>query len=173
MIKCKSGFNKLDLWLLGICSSRVLTYLVFMAYAAALPVLQQEWDMSATAAGAISGGFQFGYAVSLLFFSILADRIGSKRVFLLSSFCTVIASLLFAFLARDFYSGFILFTLVGTSLGGSYTPGLMMIADRYEPSQTGAGRLGFSLPAPRWAMRSPWPFAVRYCPGEAIALHFY
>ena len=140
----RKWINNLDLWLLGICSSRVLTYLVFMAYAAALPVLQQEWDMSATAAGAISGGFQFGYAVSLFFFSILADRIGSKRVFLLSNFCTVVASLLFAFLARDFYSGFILFTLVGTSLGGSYTPGLMMIADRYEPRHRGRA-VGFFI----------------------------
>jgi MFS family permease len=140
----RKWINNLDLWLLGICSSRVLTYLVFMAYAAALPVLQQEWDMSATAAGAISGGFQFGYAVSLFFFSILADRIGSKRVFLLSNFCTVVASLLFAFLARDFYSGFILFTLVGTSLGGSYTPGLMMIADRYAPRHRGRA-VGFFI----------------------------
>jgi len=38
---------KLDLWLLGICSSRVFTYLVFMTYAAAMPVMQKEWEMSA------------------------------------------------------------------------------------------------------------------------------
>ncbi len=89
--------KKFDFWLLGICSSRVLTYLVFMAYAAARPVLQREWEMSATAAGSISGGFQMGYAVSLLIFSILADRIGAKRVFLLSMFSSVIASLLLPF----------------------------------------------------------------------------
>jgi MFS family permease len=136
--------NKLDLWLLGLCCSRVLTYLVFMAYAAALPVLQREWEMSATAAGSISGGFQMGYAVSLLIFSVLADRIGSKRVFLLSSFSSVITSLLFAFFARDFYAGFILYTLVGISMGGSYTPGIMMIADRYAPR--GRGRaVGFFI----------------------------
>ena len=140
----RNWLNKLDLWLLGICSSRLLTYLVFMAYAAALPVLQQEWEMSATAAGAISGGFQFGYAVSLLIFSVLADRIGSKRVFLLSNFCSVISSLLFAFYARDFYSGFILYTLVGISMGGSYTPGVMMIADRYTPSNRGRA-VGFFI----------------------------
>jgi MFS family permease len=135
-----------------------------MAYAAALPVLQQEWDMSATAAGAISGGFQIGYAVSLFFFSILADRIGSKRVFLLSSFCTVISALLFAFLARDFYSCFILFTLVGTSMGGSYTPGLMMIADRYAPSQRGRAvgffiastSLGYALSLAICGAALPW-----------------
>jgi MFS family permease len=160
----RKWIDKLDFWLLGICSSRVLTYLVFMAYAAALPVLQREWEMSATAAGAISGGFQIGYAVSLFFFSILADRIGSKRVFLLSNFCTVISALLFAFLAHDFYTGFILFTLVGTSMGGSYTPGLMMIADRYEPRHRGRAvgffiastSLGYALSLAICGAALPW-----------------
>jgi MFS family permease len=136
--------KRLDFWLLGLCSSRVLTYLVFMAYAAALPVLQKEWEMSAAAAGSISGGFQMGYAVSLLIFSILADRIGAKRVFLLSMFSAVIASLLFAFLARDYYSGLILYCLVGISMGGSYTPGLMMLADRYAPNDRGRA-VGFFI----------------------------
>lgn len=134
----------LDLWLLGLCSSRVLTYLVFMAYAAALPVLQSEWEMSAAAAGSISGGFQIGYAVSLLIFSVLADRIGAKRVFLLSTFFSVITSLLFAFFARGYYSGLILYTLIGISMGGSYTPGIMMIADRYSPHHRGKA-VGFFI----------------------------
>jgi len=93
---------KFDLWLLGICSSRVFTYLVFMTYAAALPVLQREWEMSAAAAGSISSGFQIGYAVSLLIFSELADRKGARRVFLWSNFCSVAASLLFAAFARGY-----------------------------------------------------------------------
>jgi MFS family permease len=140
----QTWLKKVDLWLLGLCSSRVLTYLVFMAFAAALPVLQKKWDMSAAAAGSISGGFQLGYAVSLFFFSILADRIGAKRVFLLSTFSSVIASLLFAFLARDYYSGLILYALVGISMGGSYTPGLMMLADRYAPRDRGKA-VGFFI----------------------------
>ena len=140
----RNWLNKLDLWLLGICSSRVLTYLVFMAYAAVLPVLQREWEMSATAAGSISGGFQIGYAVSLLIFSVLADRIGAKRVFLLSTFASVMTALLFAVFARDYYSGLILYTLVGISMGGSYTPGIMMIADRYAPKDRGRA-VGFFI----------------------------
>ncbi|MGD8763079.1 MAG: MFS transporter [Desulfobacteraceae bacterium] len=140
----RNRFMKLDPWLLGLCSSRVLTYLVFMVYAAALPVLQREWDMSATAAGSISGGFQIGYAISLLIFSIWADRIGAKRVFLLSMFSTVVTSLLFAFFARSYYTGFILYTLIGISMGGSYTPAVMMIADRYAPNDRGRA-VGFFI----------------------------
>jgi MFS family permease len=128
---------KLDLWLLGICSSRVFTYLVFMTYAAAMPVMQKEWEMSAATAGSISSGFHIGYAFSLLFFSTLADRVGAKRIFLLSNFLTVVVSLLFASLARGYYSGLILYTLIGVSIGGVYTPGLMMVAERYPSKGRG------------------------------------
>ncbi|MCK5552245.1 MAG: MFS transporter, partial [Deltaproteobacteria bacterium] len=133
-----------DLWLLGICSSRVFTYLVFMTYAAALSVLQREWGMSAAAAGSVSSGLQIGYAISLVIFSELADRIGAKRVFLFSNVSSAIVSLLFAFFARGYYSGLILYTLIGISLGGTYTPGLMMIADRY-PSRGRGKAVGFFI----------------------------
>jgi len=128
---------KLDLWLLGICSSRVFTYLVFMTYAAAMPVMQKEWGMSAATAGSISSGIHIGYAFSLLIFSTLADRVGAKRIFLLSNFLTVVVSLLFAALARGYYSGLILYTLIGVSIGGVYTPGIMMIAERYPSKGRG------------------------------------
>lgn len=135
---------KLDWWLLGICSSRVFTYLVFMTYAAVLPVLQREWAMSAAAAGSILSGFHIGYAVSLVIFSELADRIGAKRVFLLSILVTAIASLFFAIFARGYYSGLFLYTLIGISLGGTYTPALMMLADRY-PSKNRGKAVGFFI----------------------------
>ncbi|NIM97100.1 MAG: MFS transporter, partial [candidate division Zixibacteria bacterium] len=122
---------KPDWWLLGLCSSRVCTYLVFMTYAATLSVVQKEWQMSSAAAGSISSGFQIGYAISLVVFSVLADRIGAKRVFLLSNLLTAIAALLFAAFARGYYSALLLYTLVGISMGGTYPPALMMIAGRY------------------------------------------
>ena len=133
-----------DLWLSGICSSRVFTHLVFMTYAAALPVLQREWGMSAAAAGSISSGFHIGYAVSLVIFSELADRIGAKRVFLCSILCSATVSLLFAAFARGYYSGFVLYTLIGISSGGVYTPGVMMVADRY-PARYRGRAVGFFI----------------------------
>jgi MFS family permease len=118
--------------------------MVFMTYAAALSVLQREWRMSAAAAGSISSGFQIGFAVSLIILSELADRIGPKRVFLWSNVSTAFASLAFAFLARGYYSSLLLYTLIGLSLGGTYTPGIMMIADRY-PSETRGRAVGFFI----------------------------
>ena len=140
----KNGTMKFDLWLLGICSARIFTYLVYLAYAAALPVLQREWQMSATAAGSISSGFHISFAVSLMVFSELADRVGARRVFLYSHFFSAIASLVFAIFSREYYSGLILYSLIGLSLGGTYPPALMMIADRY-PTKGRGKAVGFFI----------------------------
>jgi MFS family permease len=115
-----------------------------MTYAATLSLLRKEWGMSAAAAGSISSGFQIGFAISLVVFSALADRIGAKRVFLLSNTLSAITALLFAIFARGYYSGLFLYTLVGASLGGTYPPALMMIADRY-PSRKRGRAVGFFI----------------------------
>ena len=44
---------RLDWWLIGICTTRAFGGMFFVTYAAALPVLQHEWGMSASAAGAV------------------------------------------------------------------------------------------------------------------------
>jgi len=136
--------KNIDGWLLGVCTARVFTYLVFMAYPAALPVLRDQWGMSGAAAGSISTGFQLGYAVSLVFFSELADRLGAKRVFLWSQFLTAATALLFAVFARTYHSGLFLYTLVGLSMGGTYPPALMMIAGRYPSARRGRA-MGFFI----------------------------
>ncbi len=129
--------KKIDLWLVGLCLSRAGTGLVLITYAAALPVLQKEWGMSATAGGSISTASQIGYAISLVILSSLADVWGAKRVFLGSMTAGGVSALLFAFFARDYHSGLILSTLVGLSLGGSYTTGLMLLSERYVTARRG------------------------------------
>ena len=129
---------RVDPWLLTLCGSRTFMTLVFQAYAATLPVLRETWGMSATAAGSISMGFQLGYAVSLLFFSWLADRVSARRVYLWSAWLSAVAALAFALLARSYVSGLSLYTLVALSQGGTYTTAIMLIADRYPPQRRGA-----------------------------------
>ena len=73
---------RIDWWLAGLCLSRAMSQTVTMVYAAALPILQREWEMSATRAGTISSGYQIGYAVSLLIISTLADRIGARLLYI-------------------------------------------------------------------------------------------
>jgi MFS family permease len=129
---------KLDAWLLAVGLARTFMTSVFMTYAAALPVLRIEWGMSATAAGSIATGFQLGYAVSLVFFSWLADRIGARRVLLSSAWLSAVAAALFALFARSYPSGLVLYTLVALSQGGNYTTAIMLLADRYAPARRGA-----------------------------------
>lgn len=136
--------TKFDWWLAGICASRVFNGLVFMTYAAALPVLQTQWGMSALQAGSIVSGFQLGYAVSLVVLSTIADRVSARTVYLGSLLAAGICSMGFALFARDFISGLILNTVVGVALGGTYTTGVMIIADQYVPSSRGMA-VGFFI----------------------------
>ena len=136
--------TRFDGWLAGICASRVFNGLVFMSYAAALPVLQREWGMSAAQAGLIASGFQIGYAVSLVVCSSVADRISPKRLHLWSLFAAGVFSLIFAVFARGFTSALILHTIVGISLGGTYTTGVMIIADQYVARHRGMA-VGFFI----------------------------
>jgi MFS family permease len=136
--------TRFDGWLAGICASRVFNGLVFMSYAAALSVLQREWGMSAAQAGVIASGFQIGYAVSLVVCSSVADRISPKRLYLWSLFAAGVFSLIFAVFARGFTSALILHTIVGISLGGTYTTGVMIIADQYVARHRGMA-VGFFI----------------------------
>lgn len=135
---------KFDWWLTGICFSRAFAGLVVMTYAAALPILQKEWGMSATVGGSISSGYHIGYAVSLVVFSNLADIVGPKPLYLGSMSVGAILSLAFALFARDYLSALILYTLVGMSLGGTYTTGLMILADHYPVQRRGMA-IGFFI----------------------------
>ncbi len=126
-----------DPWLVAVVVSRALLTLIFMTYAACMPVLIEAWDMSATQAGSIAGGFHFGFLISLVVFSWAADRIGALRVFLLSAALSAVSALAFALLARSYVTGLALFTLVALTQGGTYYPAIMLISDRYPPERRG------------------------------------
>jgi hypothetical protein len=111
---------------------------VFMTYAAVVPVLRTQWGMSATAAGSVSTGFQLGYAVALVAFSAMADRVGARRVFIGSAWLSAVTAIAFGLWARSYTSGLVLYTLMALSQGGTYTTAIMLIADRYPVERRGA-----------------------------------
>jgi len=133
-------------WLLWLCASRTSFALMFTAYAAAIPLLKPEWGMSAGEAGLIQSAWHGGYLFSLVAVGFLADRYGAKRVFLVSSIASSISAMVFAVFAESFLTGAILYGLTGLFSGGSYTPGLTLIAERFQSA--GRGRaMGFYLAA--------------------------
>jgi MFS family permease len=128
---------RIDWWLTGICFGRALSQTVAMVYAAALPILQRQWEMSAAKAGAVSSGFQIGYALSLFVVSSLADKMGARFLYLFSTTAGAVLTTGFAFFARDYVSAQILYTLVALAIGGAYTTGLMLLAEQYAPQRRG------------------------------------
>ncbi|HSW83410.1 MAG TPA: MFS transporter [Usitatibacter sp.] len=140
-------------WLAAICASRLLFSQIFVAYAAILPLLQEAWGMSSAQAGLVQSGWHAGYVVSLFAAGLAADRFGARRTFLVMSFGGAVASLAFAAFADGARSALILYALAGMLSGGSYTPVLAIISQRYPPAKRGramgwylaAGSLGYAI----------------------------
>lgn len=133
-------------WLLWLCASRTSFALMFTAYAAAIPLLKPEWGMNSGQAGLIQSAWHGGYLFSLVAVGFLADRYGAKRVFIASSIASSVSAMIFALFADSFLTGILLYGLTGLFSGGSYTPGLTLIAERFQPASRGRA-MGFYLAA--------------------------
>lgn len=133
-------------WLAWLCASRMSFGFIFMAYSGAVPVLMRDWHMSAGEAGLVHTGWHAGYLVSLFVVGFLTDRFGARRTFLAASWAACASALTFAIFADGFRSALILYTLTGMCSGGSYTPGLALISQRFLPKQRGAA-MGWFLAA--------------------------
>jgi len=133
-------------WLGLICVARVCFGFVFTTYSAALPLLVTDWEMSATQAGMVQSAWHLGFLLSLFVVGFAGDRFGAKRTFLCSAVGASISALLFGFFATDFISGLLLYGFAGLCSGGSYTPGLTLVAEQFPPATRGRA-MGFFLAA--------------------------
>ena len=124
--------------------ARICTTTVFMTYPACLSVLLEQWQMTATRAGLVQTLFTAGLAVSLLGLSVLADRVGARRVFQWASAASALAALAFAAFARSFETAAPLMVLLGLSQGGTYTPAIMLAAANV-PARRKAAAVGWVL----------------------------
>lgn len=124
-------------WLMLLCCCQCLIMLVFINYSAILPILRHEWDMSNTQAGMIFSVYQFGYIASGVILSTLTDRISTKRIFITAAVWSAVGNLLFALYAHDFNSGLVMRALTGIGMGGTYMPGLKLVAERFDPATRG------------------------------------
>lgn len=138
---------------------------IFMAFTGAVPVLLRDWRMTAGEAGLVHTGWHFGYLVSLFAAGIFTDRFGAKRTFLSMSCGAVASALLFAIFARGFWSGLALYTMTGLCSGGSYTPGLALISERFPRERRGAA-MGWFLAA------STFGYALSLLMGGALLARF-
>lgn len=124
-------------WLLLLCLTQLFIMLVFLNYSAVLPLLKAEWGMNNTRAGSIFSVYQFGYILSGVLLSTLADRFSIKKIFIISAIWSGTANLLFALYANDYSSAMFFRALTGIGMGGTYMPGLKLVAERFPSSQRG------------------------------------
>src|SRR5438876_969990 len=103
-----------------------------------VPAMVEARDGSETVTRQLSDRFQLGYAVALVAFSALADRVGARRVFLGSAWLSAVTAIAFGLWARSYATGLVLYGLMALSQGGTYTTAIMLIADRYPPERRGA-----------------------------------
>lgn len=123
--------------LVGLCVAQLFLMLVYLNYAAVLPELRRLWGMTNTQAGTIFSAYQAGYICSVVALASLTDRYNARWIFLLSAAWSALAAGLFGWLARGYLSALALRTLAGIGLGGTYMPGLRLVAERFEPAERG------------------------------------
>jgi MFS family permease len=140
-------------WIASLCLARVGFALIFVAYSASLGLLKQDWGLTSAQAGLIQSSWHVGYLVSLFAIGFLADRYGAKRTFLATSVAACASGVAFAVFADGFASALLLHGLAGLCSGGSYTPGMTLIAERFPTRRRGrvmgyylaAASLGYAL----------------------------
>src|SRR5512147_1204143 len=132
-----TGMSERTRWLLTLCLAQCFIMLVFINYSAILPLLVQEWGMNNTMAGSIFSVYQFGYIASGVILSALTDRINTKLIFIISVLWSGTANLLFALFANDYLSAMVLRALTGIGMGGTYMPGLKLVAEKFPPHERG------------------------------------
>lgn len=111
--------------------------LTFANYSAVLPILRQEWHLSASQAGAIFAGQQIGYTVAVLVLSTLTDVAGVRTIYLLSAIWNGLFAFFFALFARGFTSALLLRTLGGMGLAGTYVPGMRLVVETFPGERRG------------------------------------
>jgi MFS family permease len=142
-------------WLTALCLAELGTMLVFSNFAAVLPLLQQEWQLSNTEAGLIFTAYQVGYILAVAVLSTLTDWVEPRKIYLAGALWAGLAGLAFPLWAQGARSALILRTLAGIGLAGTYMPGMRLVAERFDAARRGFAMgcyivtftIGTSLPA--------------------------
>ena len=119
------------------CVAEVLSMASGATFPALLPTFIDEWSLSKTDAGWISGIYFAGYLVSVPVLVSLTDRMAPRRIYLFCLGLSALASLGFATVTDGFWSAMLFRTLAGIGLAGAYMPGLKLLTDHLEHLRPG------------------------------------
>ena len=135
-----SAFRSSAVFLIAtICSAQAFTQIGSYTFSALLPTFFEEWDITHTEAGWLSGVIFLAYALSVPFILPITDRVDPRRVYICFVSLTCLSHLSMAHIADGFWSGMAFRTLAGIGWGGTYMVGLKALADLIEgPNQSRA-----------------------------------
>ncbi|HSG41952.1 MAG TPA: MFS transporter [Anaerolineales bacterium] len=129
-------------WLIVLAGTQFGALFVFMNFSGALPLLQNEWQLTNGQAGAIQSAGQVGYLLAVLALSSLTDYIKPKHLIVWGAIWAAVWNLGFVRFAHDANSALLLRVLIGFGIAGIYTPGINMISQQIHTSKRG-GAMGF------------------------------
>lgn len=121
--------------LLGWCSLLLIFdgYDLFV-YGAVLPVLMQQWHMSALEAGALVGYALFGMMLGAVLFGTLADQVGRKKSIAVCCLLFSMATLVTGFTTNPVEFGVCRF-IAGLGCGG-LMPNVVALMNEYAPRKS-------------------------------------
>src|SRR5258708_13495288 len=88
------------------------------------------WHLSAAQAGLMASAYAFGYMLAVPVLTTLTDRIDARRVLMVGSASSGIATALFGLIVDGLWSATLIWGLAGIGFAGAYMPGLKALADR-------------------------------------------
>ena len=94
------------------------------------------WGLSHAEAGLMAAAYAGGYMLAVPVLSALTDRHDARRILLLGSGASAVATIAFGLLAQGLGSALLLWGLAGVGFAGAYMPGLRALTDRLHGSET-------------------------------------
>jgi len=116
--------------------SEVLVFAGIFSFPALVPTFIDEWGLTYTQAGWVSGIYFAGYVASVLTIVRMTEYIDARRIFMVSAALMCAAWFGFAYFAEGFWSALALRFLAGIGFAGTYMPGLRSMLDRVKPAQS-------------------------------------
>jgi predicted MFS family arabinose efflux permease len=118
--------------ILALCVAEVLTMAGVFAFPALLPTFVDEWSLTKTEAGWISGVYFGAYALTAPPLLALTDRLDARWVHFGGALLAAAAAAGFALFAEGFWTALLFRALGGAALAATYLPGLRVLMDRYR-----------------------------------------
>ena len=117
------------------CVALVLSLLGFMAPAAVLGEIIDDWTLTNTDAGWLAGALFLGYIATVPILTAWTDRVDPKRIYLVSAILAAVGNFGFALVADGLWSGVAFRVVTGIGLAGTYMPGLKALSDQLPPGR--------------------------------------